>query len=148
MERNFRDISKKNILTAIGLMSGTSLDGVDVALIQTDGTTTLKREAAQTYPYPDAMREAIRALLGQDPNTPEVLEVERQLTHFHAEAITSFLASLKETSLKEAPEKIDIIGFHGHTLWHRPPPNKRSDDIHARGTTCQIGNGALLAKLT
>lgn len=111
----------------IGLMSGTSLDGIDAAYIETDGLARVAAGPAMTIPYPTPLREAIRGVLGG--NGP-VAEVERTLTEAHAEAALT-LAGRHGLSP-------DLIGFHGHTILHRP----------REGRTWQIGDGALLAKLT
>lgn len=117
-------------MLALGLMSGTSLDGVDAALAVTDGIAVERLGPALTVPYPDAMRDSLRAILG---GTGPVDEVERAITLFHAEAVRRLLA---ENGLAAA--EIDVIGFHGHTILHRP----------AERRTWQIGDGALLAAET
>jgi anhydro-N-acetylmuramic acid kinase len=112
---------------AIGLMSGTSLDGIDVAIITTDGRQQAEPGPALTVPYAPALRERLRAVLG---GTGPVAEVERALTEAHAEAVARFAG---EHGVSAA-----VIGFHGHTILHRP----------AERRTWQIGDGALLARLT
>ena len=111
---------------AIGLMSGTSLDGVDVAMIETDGRDRVIPGAALTFPYPPQFRESLRALLG---GVGPIAEVEEELTRFHAEAVEDFLRQHRGTAA-------DVVGFHGHTIFHRP----------AERRTWQIGDGALLAR--
>src|SRR5262245_29707364 len=111
---------------ALGLMSGTSLDGIDVAFIETDGRERVMPRAALTIPYPREFRERLRSVLGGiDP----VDRVEAELTRLHAEAVEHFLARHPGTS-------VAIVGFHGHTILHRP----------AERRTWQIGDGALLAR--
>lgn len=118
---------------AIGLMSGTSLDGIDAAIVITDGDRRAGTGAAVTRPYEPALGEALRGLLGAAPDHPRVLEVERALTEAHAEAVADLL---KRAGL--TPAAVDVIGFHGHTLCHAPE----------RRWTWQIGDGARLAALT
>ncbi len=117
-------------MIALGLMSGTSLDGVDAALAVTDGFAVERLGPALTVPYDAALRERLRAILG---GVGDVAKVERDLTLFHAEVVRQFLA---ENRLAAA--EIDVIGFHGHTILHRPDQRR----------TWQIGDGALLARLT
>lgn len=118
---------------AIGLMSGTSLDGVDAALIETDGERLVRRLEFHCLPYDPDFREQLRACLGKrDQREAAVVEAERVLTEKHAEAVEI----LKE--LAGVDEGIDVIGFHGQTLTH-DPENRFS---------LQIGDGPLLAKLT
>jgi anhydro-N-acetylmuramic acid kinase len=115
---------------AIGLMSGTSLDGVDAALIETDGVGQVVCGPALTVPYEKALRERLRrALGGRNP----VKAIERSLTVAHAEAVQALLAKAGRK-----PAEIDMVGFHGQTIVHRP----------ADGVTWQIGDGALLAAKT
>ena len=116
--------------TAIGLMSGTSLDGVDAALLTTDGTRIEGFGPALSIPYPAGLRDRLRAVLGT--NAP-VADLERDLTRVHAEAVAELL---RRDDL--SPAAIDVIGFHGHTVLHRP----------AERRTWQIGDGTLLARLT
>ncbi len=123
------------IYRVIGLMSGTSLDGVDVALLQTDGEARIVREAFLTVPYDAELREEIRACFGTPPDKldEKARAAERLLTEAHAQAINRLL---KERSVQ--PQDIDMIGFHGQTISHAPD----------KGYTCQLGDGALLAELT
>ncbi|MBC7952592.1 MAG: anhydro-N-acetylmuramic acid kinase [Rhodospirillaceae bacterium] len=117
-------------MLALGLMSGTSLDGVDAALVLTDGVAVERLGPALTIPYEPERRERLRSVLG---GVGPVEEVERDLTHFHAHAVARLLAA---NGLAAA--EVDVIGFHGHTISHRP------QDRH----TWQIGDGKLLAELT
>jgi anhydro-N-acetylmuramic acid kinase len=114
-------------------MSGTSLDGIDAALIRSDGVTVQETGAALTLPYGPALRERLRALLGGEGDAGEVAAVARALTEAHAEAVGRLLAEAGR-----APSSVDVVGFHGHTIFHRPKD----------GITRQIGDGALLAALT
>jgi len=109
-------------------MSGTSLDGIDVAAIESDGGTKVAPGPALTIPYPGDFRERLRAILG---GTGPVATVEDELTRLHAGAIAEFRARHPQT-------RVELIGFHGHTILHEP----------ARRRTWQIGDGALLARLT
>jgi len=126
------------MLTALGLMSGTSLDGVDVAMIETDGKQVKAFGPSGYRPYTElerrlllqALAEAIH--LREREARPGVLsEAERIVTLAHAEAVASFTAQNRIT-----PQDIDIVGFHGQTVLHRP----------AEKMTVQIGNAAALAK--
>ena len=126
------DIIKK--INALGLMSGTSLDGVDIAAVTTDGVDVYEFGPAMTVPYEDELREKIRSVLGKKPDTPETSRqlqiVEEELTRFHAEVVKDFMDTYGG--------RYDIIGFHGHTVYH-DPQNRY---------THQIGDGRLLAELT
>src|SRR5258708_18272447 len=126
------------MLTTIGLMSGTSLDGVDVALIETDGKRIQAFGPSGYRPYTERERGVLRQALAEAVHLPErdarpgvLAEAERIVTLAHAEAVSSFRAQNRI-----ACEDIDIVGFHGQTVLHRPD----------RGLTVQIGDAAALAK--
>ena len=119
------------IFTAIGLMSGTSMDGIDAALIKTDGKDFIEFGPSLTVPYEDAFKDSLRRVLGPlGRAAPGVVEVERNLTLLHADAVRSLLA---RAELGAAD--IDIVGFHGHTIHHDPK----------NAITVQLGEGAMLA---
>ena len=114
-------------MRAIGLMSGTSLDGVDAAFVETDGEAVSVRGASLTLPYDPALRADLRRLLELAPTVapsdPFVRDVEARLTARHVEAV----AALGVVA--------DIVGFHGQTILHRP----------AERRTWQIGDAQMLA---
>jgi anhydro-N-acetylmuramic acid kinase len=126
------------MLTAVGLMSGTSLDGVDVALIETDGKRVKAFGPSGYRAYTDQERGLLRQALTEAVNLsqrdarPGILrEAERAVTLAHAEAVASFTAQHRITR-----ENIDIVGFHGQTVLHRP----------AQKMTVQIGDATALAR--
>jgi anhydro-N-acetylmuramic acid kinase len=126
------------MMTAIGLMSGTSLDGVDVALIRTDGRRVTSFGPTGYRAYSEAERALLRQALAEAVNLaqrdarPGILaEAERLVTVAHAEAVAAMTAQHRI-----AREDIDIVGFHGQTVLHRP----------AQKLTVQIGDAAALAK--
>lgn len=114
---------------AIGLMSGTSLDGVDAALIRTDGKAIAERGAWLTIPYEDEFRDLLLLAVQQSGDIPAIAQ---ELTVLHAQAVKELL---KQAGLK--PSDIRVIGFHGQTVDHRP----------GEGLTWQIGNPSLLASM-
>jgi anhydro-N-acetylmuramic acid kinase len=126
------------MLTTIGLMSGTSLDGVDVAMIETDGKRVKAFGPSGYRPYTEKERGLLRQALTEAVDLaaryarPGILrEAERAVTMAHAEAVATFTAQNRITC-----EDIDIVGFHGQTVLHRPE----------RKLTVQIGDAAALAK--
>lgn len=121
-------------------MSGTSLDGIDVALITTDGEELAHRGPSRTYPYqPDQqalLKEAIadaRTLTDRTARPGILALAERELTDWHATAVDAFC---QETGITNT--EIDVIGFHGQTVIHRP-------EI---ALTVQLGDGSALARRT
>lgn len=124
--------SERSSLTAIGLMSGTSMDGIDAAVLTTDGETISDLGAFATFPYPAAFRDRLREMLGRETG-PDDAAMIAELTHRHAEAVGRLL-----DAAGLPPAAIDVVGFHGHTVVHRPEVN----------ITRQIGDGQLLADVT
>lgn len=115
---------------AIGMMSGTSLDGVDAALIKTDGREVFETGPHVTLPFTEELFKDLHEAVHM---RGDLLKVERDLTKVHADAVKELLR------LAGKREKdIALIGFHGQTVSHRPK----------EGITWQIGNGAQLAGLT
>jgi anhydro-N-acetylmuramic acid kinase len=126
-------------MLAIGLMSGTSLDGIDAALIETDGEAFVRPIAFRGEPYSDAARaqlaEATRmALTFERPRaSPPVVAAGDLITRAHVFAVHKLLADAGV-----AAADVGVIGFHGQTIAHRPD----------RRWTWQIGDGAAVARAT
>ncbi len=119
------------IYTAIGLMSGTSMDGIDAAILKTDGERFIEFGPALTVPYEDVFKSKLRRVLGPVGRAaPGITNIERYLTILHADAVG---ALLKQAELDV--EDIDLVGFHGHTIHHNP----------GAGITVQLGESQLLA---
>ena len=128
------------IMRALGLMSGTSLDGIDVAFIETDGDGVLVRGPAETFPYDASMRKLLvramadaKAVTACDARPGCLAEAEREVTERHITAVGYFVA---RQQIDRA--SIDVIGFHGQTVLHRP------NEL----LTLQLGLGARLAEKT
>ena len=122
---------------AIGMMSGTSQDGVDVALIDSDGERIAQLGATACRPYSKAERTLLRRATAAAANLTErtarpgvVAKAERLINDAHAEAVESFLVA---NGLQRG--EVAVIGFHGQTLLHRPEQR----------LTLQIGDGRTLA---
>jgi anhydro-N-acetylmuramic acid kinase len=126
---------KPKLFHVIGLMSGTSIDGIDAALVETDGVSHVRPLAFMPSPYESAFRTRLRVHLGNRAGRQDLLVAafERELTELHAAIVQKFCQQVNDHA-----NKIDLIGFHGQTIWHQP--KKRM--------TIQLGDGALLAKIT
>jgi anhydro-N-acetylmuramic acid kinase len=127
-------------LTAIGLMSGTSMDGIDAAILMTDGEELVAPGPALSRPYPAALRAELGQALAEmaaagDPVRLRATlgDLEARLTRENAEAVRGLMSRAGMGA-----GDIDVIGYHGQTVLHRP----------ARAITVQLGDGALLAALT
>jgi anhydro-N-acetylmuramic acid kinase len=117
-------------IRAIGLMSGTSCDGIDAAVIETDGEKFVRCGPGLTQPYDPAFQRQLTGLMRDDG---DATAIEAELTRRHAEAVKALLAQAKL-----APTDISIIGFHGQTIRHNPKEH----------FTWQIGDGERLAQMT
>ena len=118
---------------AIGLMSGTSLDGIDAALMETDSESYVQTGISLTVPYTAERRSDIRSLLHPPNASHEVCRIAHDITDDHVHAVHLLL---DQAGL--SPRDISALGFHGQTILHRP----------AQQITCQIGDGQRLADQT
>ncbi|MCC6493698.1 MAG: anhydro-N-acetylmuramic acid kinase [Pirellulales bacterium] len=116
---------------AVGLMSGTSGDGVDAALLDTDGENKIGFLGGLTLPYESELRWRLLEVSQHDVPLMEVLRVEKEVSEHHVEAVRQLLAENPK-----AAKKVELIGFHGHTVRH-----SASD-----GITMQIGNPWILSR--
>ncbi len=127
-------MSDNKIHSVIGLMSGTSLDGIDAALIRTDGENHIERQGFVTIPYESRLQDMIRRCLGKKEDADGfIARTEIEITRAHAAAVDWLLGKAWLS-----PADIDLIGFHGQTIAHDP------ESLF----TWQIGNGSMLARLT
>ncbi len=121
-------------VNVLGLLSTSSLEGVYVALLNTDGVDVFDYGRLQHIPYDEALREKIRPLLGTCPYTPEAVAefhaVNRELTVFHAEIVKDYIAA--------NGVEVDVIGYEGINL----------TNYASGGETGLLGDGKLLAELT
>ena len=127
---------KNKLYTAIGLMSGTSMDGVDASLIRSNGIDEFTNILDKYYEYDDNLHQGLidlRNLILVDEDlrkySNRLSELEREITIFHSKVVN-------EISLKYNDE-IDFIGFHGQTIFHNPE----------KKITKQLGEGNLLSQL-
>ncbi|MFA6596520.1 MAG: anhydro-N-acetylmuramic acid kinase [Ignavibacteriaceae bacterium] len=133
---------KKNI---IGLMSGTSLDGVDAVLVEVSGSgtkTKIKQLGFITYPFPRGLKKKI--LLNSTPNSGNVTEICKLnflIAHLYVDAVKE----LCNKSKFKLPD-VDLIGSHGQTIHHLP--QKKNYYGYTFGSTLQIGDPSVIAKLT
>ncbi|GLS87400.1 anhydro-N-acetylmuramic acid kinase [Cypionkella aquatica] len=116
-------MAKHGAIWVLGTMSGTSLDGVDAAMLRTDGHVIVEFGPDAYRPYSTAEQTTIRKALGQWPGDLAVAAAAEVVETAHAEVLSRFTGA-------------EMIGFHGQTLAHDP----------AHGRTHQAGNGALLAQ--
>lgn len=114
---------------ALGLMSGSSLQGVRAALIRTDGVDVFEARKSLEFPFDDALADDLRRLHNrpEEAGPAETAEIERRFTEFNLEIVNEVKNSV------ETP--LDVIGFHGHMLIHKP----------AEGLITQLGDAQYLA---
>ena len=127
---------KNKLYTAIGLMSGTSMDGVDVSLIRSDGFNQFTNILDEYFEYNENLQQELIELRNLIININDLKqhssrlnELERKITVFHSKIVS-------ELSLKYQDE-IDFVGFHGQTIFHNPKQK----------ISKQLGDGALMSQL-
>ncbi len=123
--------------TALGLMSGTSMDGIDTSIIQSDGESKYKVIKDKYFEYPQAiykrlikLRDKIKRSKDLKKFSKEIKNAEKEITLFHAKVVNEIL--------KKTKVNIDFIGFHGQTIYHNAKER----------ISKQLGDGKLLSKLT
>lgn len=126
------------IYTALGTMSGTSMDGIDFSIIQTDGEDHLSLVDNNYLEFPNNLRQKIRGIKSKITSTKECKEIiksseykelSNEITMIHQEGMRQIVGY-------DDGRPIDVIGFHGITLWHKP----------ADKYTHQMGDAQLLKK--
>jgi anhydro-N-acetylmuramic acid kinase len=119
------------LATAIGVISGTSMDGIDVALIESNGEAQLKTGPSGTFPYPREVATRLRAVVADlsEAQAPQ-LELERLVTDAHVAAVEAFLERFSVPR-----ERVALVGLHGQTILHWP----------RQGLTRQLCDGARAA---
>lgn len=120
------------------------MDGIDLALLRTDGEKAVERGPSHFVPYDAAFRrriedalETAKAIVGREERPGDLAALERDITGRHADAIDGFLRNLGKAGRDHWGE-VDVVGVHGQTVLHRP---------HL-GLTVQLGDGDWLAQLT
>ena len=117
-------------MIVVGLMSGTSADGIDAALVQTDGEQQFRLIDFQCLPYEQHFRMRLLDCAQRPMPEGQIADLERDLTDLHVDAVATIVTTNNVTP--------DLVGMHGHTIDHRP----------AVGVTRQIGDGQRLATST
>lgn len=143
--KNFITTSRKKSKNVIGLMSGTSVDGVDVVLVRLTGNginTKINQIGFLTYPFPKKMREMILCNAETNGgNVTEICKLNFMISRVYVNAIKSLCRKIKFPL-----NKIDLIGSHGQTVHHLPKKEKMFG--YGTSSTLQIGDPSVIAKLT
>ena len=125
------------IYTSMGLMSGTSLDGIDVSVIRSDGNEEYSTELDRYFEYDSDLFQKLLKIRDKISNSEdlaryfkEIKDLEREVTLFHFKAVSE--------TIEKFNLNIDLIGFHGQTIFHDPK----------KKISKQLGDGKLLSQLT
>lgn len=121
-------------LNVLGLMAGTSLDGIKVSLISTDGIDIYDTLLTRRVPYPDSLREKIYAAFGKRTSNQE----DKDIIDAAEAEITDFMIDIINEIKNECPDTIDLVGIEGPTICHDPETTY----------TYQLGNGREIAQKT
>jgi len=130
----------KNLITSVGLMSGTSSDGIDASIIKSDGENEVLFIGNYFLPYDEKVRSKIRKLKEKinlifdlEINASEIDNLEKEITLLHVKIVKLII---KKFELSKT--EIDLISFHGHTIFHSFKKKKKK----------KLGDGKLLSQLT
>ena len=125
------------IYTSMGLMSGTSLDGIDVSIIKSDGNEEYSTELDRYFEYDKELVQKLLEIRDKILNSEdlgryfsEIKDLEREVTLFHFKVVNEMIEKFNSN--------IDLIGFHGQTIFHDPK----------KKISKQLGDGKLLSQLT
>lgn len=144
--KNLAEISGKKTRTIIGLMSGTSLDGLDIALCNISGSgneTSVEMAEFITKPYEDDDATLLKQLSSvEDVKLKDLCYMHAYLADIHAELI---LEALEEWDI--SPAEVDCIASHGQTVYHYPARDQ-NDKTETMNSTLQIGDGDQIASKT
>ena len=131
-------------ILAIGLMSGTSVDGIDAALVEIIdrlGNLETNLIAEYTYPYADDLRaEILSVCAGEARSLKQICELDDRIAESFAQAAIAIMA--------KGDRLPDLIASHGQTVFHRPPVSSSQNAKTSLGYTIQLGRGAVIAELT
>ena len=136
------ELRGKDTRTIVGLMSGTSADGVTAAVTEVSGkgvTARIRLIGYETYPYPDEVRENVFTLFNPELSTVAMVsEMNSLIGHVFADAVKRII--------DHCGAEPDLVGSHGQTVWHQPTPASTSGYTYR--STLQIGDPTVISAVT
>ena len=145
--QEFIELLKKNKKLVIGLMSGTSIDGIDTAIVEVTGyglETEVDLIAFETFPFPSSVPQRILALCQPDTGrVDDICEMNFYIGYLFAEAVKHIL---QKSGMRA--RDIDLIGSHGQTIHHLPKDANTACNVSRYPSTLQIGEPAVIAHET
>src|SRR3989339_1330858 len=125
----------------IGLMSGTSADGIDASLVKINPDLSVKVQASLVYEYPENIKQYIHKLFSKEASIEELCWMNFVLGEYFAAAVMELLQII---GLK--PDEVDLIGSHGQTVYHIPQESQIN--LYSRKSTLQISEPSIIAERT
>lgn len=137
------DILGKKDLIIIGIMTGTSMDGIDISISHFTSPNNFKLLAYNEYEFPKNLKTKIEKMISGNVSLKDLSQINFYLAKLYEQSI---LKLINESNIEI--DDIDAIGIHGQTIWHQPKPDELLEHSNIKiKSTLQLGSGSVLSKL-